>query len=278
LVIPADPASNKIIVSIHVYEPYTFSLNRGTAVSWDKNNIAHTSPITNPIDRAYHKFVSNGIPVIIGEFASSKNNNINDRVEWTKFYVNYAMSKGLRSFVWDCGVDDIFWNFDRSANTWKYPQVLDALIQTANGSFTELPTNITGNLGNYIFGTDGDGSTNYTHARWELSNDNVILAKTSGTKLVLQLSNAPSATMQLVWQGPTSESWWNANDILGETGNVINGLGVTWNAGTNTLTINLSEALADYAAFVTQPDLNLIIAYYGGNSVNVLGIMSANLE
>nr|AGS51727.1 glycoside hydrolase family 5 [uncultured bacterium contig00037] len=168
LVIPNDSASNKIIVSIHVYEPYTFSYNRGTAVSWDKNNTSHTSPITNPIDRVYDKFVSNGIPVIIGEFASSKNNNINDRVEWTKFYVNYAMSKGLRCFVWDCGVDDIFWNFDRSANTWKYPQVRDALIQTANSSITEPQTPpTTSSLGNYFYG--GASNENLDQAVWALS-------------------------------------------------------------------------------------------------------------
>jgi hypothetical protein len=112
--------------------------------------------------------VSNGIPVIIGEFASSKNNNINDRVEWTRFYVNYAMSKGLRCFVWDCGVDDIFWNFDRSANTWKYPQVRDALIQTANSSITEPQTPpTTSSLGNYFYG--GASNENLDQAVWALS-------------------------------------------------------------------------------------------------------------
>nr|AGS52282.1 glycoside hydrolase family 5 [uncultured bacterium contig00061] len=144
-----------------------------------------------------------------------------------------------------------------------------------------LPVNITGNLGNYSWG-ENNGPV-YTQARWELSSANVTLAKTPGTKLVLQLSNVPASALHLVWQGPTNaiagntSLWWKQAEILNDTGGIINGSSTTWDASSKTLTINLSAA-ADYAAFITQPDLNLIIAYYGGDSVNALGITSANLN
>jgi len=75
LVIPADIVQNKIIVSIHSYEPFNFcypedQLPDSTA-SWSSSNSGQTSLITSPIDNAYNKFVSQGIPVIIGEFAAA---------------------------------------------------------------------------------------------------------------------------------------------------------------------------------------------------------------
>ncbi|MCL2443589.1 MAG: glycoside hydrolase family 5 protein, partial [Treponema sp.] len=103
LVLPNDTADKKLIVSIHFYEPYNFALRRGTgAVStWNKNNFADTDPITSRIDRAVTLFVSQGIPVIIGEFGAMNRNNEAVRAEWAEFYVSYARSKGIPCIWWD---------------------------------------------------------------------------------------------------------------------------------------------------------------------------------
>jgi hypothetical protein len=157
--------------------------------------------------------------------------------------------------------------------------VNDLGIVSANLIANTVPAPINGNLGNYRFGiVDDIGTINYQQAVWELSSANVTAAKTMGAKLVLVLSQAPVATMQLVWQGPDNNLWWNQSDILGELGDVNDGTGSVWDAGTNTLTINLTEAFADsYSTFIDQSSINLVIAYYGGNNVNDLGIVSANL-
>ena len=139
------------------------------------------------------------------------------------------------------------------------------------------PNPITGNLGNYRFGLQEDGvSANYSQAVWELTGENLTNAKTAGARLVLVLQAAPSSSLQLIWQGPENQIWWKQVNILGDNGNILNANAASWNESAKTLTINLS-ALDDYNSFTVQPSLNIIIAYYGGNSVNTLGIVSANL-
>jgi len=294
LTLPADSAKNKLIVSFHSYQPYDFALNTDpTKNSWNKNSSGDTSPITGPIDRYYTKFVSKGIPVIIGEFGAMNKNNEAVRAQWAEYFVSYARSKGIKCFWWDNGVTtgsgELFGLLNRQNNTFTYTALLNGMMSGAGSTgwtpptppdTPTPPTTITGNLGNYQFGTQEDGvSPNYTQAVWVLSGTNLTTAKTAGAKLVLVLSTAPTATMQFVWQGPANNLWWNQKDILGNTGSVISATGVTWNSGTKTLTIPLTaNSIDNYSAFTTQPSLNIIIAYYGGENVNALGIVSANIQ
>jgi len=284
LLIPNDPANtkNKIIVSIHAYSPYEFAHQYGTpdaVATWDVNNLADKGGVNYAIDNAYATFVSKGIPVIIGEFGSREEKAIVYREAWSEYYVAYAKSKGIPCFLWDD--NGWFKLFDRNNLTFYAPSVLAALMNgltiTLPSDDLPIPNPSGGNMGNYHFGLGEDGVTPvYQQAVWSLSGSNLSLAKTSGTRLVLVLSQNPSAVMQLVWQGPANEIWWQSNDILGNTGSP-NGTGATWDAGAKTLTINLADALADYGSFTAQPSLNIIIAYYGTANINDLGIVSANL-
>jgi endoglucanase len=132
LTIPVDTAQNKIIVSYHAYEPYNFALNKDSPVNtWSQSNSSDTSPITSRIDQANSTFVSKGIPVIIGEFgALDKSNNEPARAAWVEFYVKKAAEKGIRCFWWDDGGD--FKLFNRSNNTFYFPQIKDAIMRGAN--------------------------------------------------------------------------------------------------------------------------------------------------
>jgi endoglucanase len=130
LVIPADPLneSNRIIVSIHAYEPYNFALNENSNVTtWSKNNLSDTSPITGWVDRAYTLFVSRGFPVILGEFGSLNRNDEAVRAEWAEYYVSYAKSKGIKCFWWDDGGNISLLN--RRTNTFYFPQIVAALMR-----------------------------------------------------------------------------------------------------------------------------------------------------
>jgi endoglucanase len=76
--LPTDTTANKLIVSIHAYTPYDFCYpyNQSQTPNWSNSNSSDTSAIQSAIQPAYDKFVSKGIPVIIGEFGSvNKNNN-----------------------------------------------------------------------------------------------------------------------------------------------------------------------------------------------------------
>jgi len=127
LVIPTDTVPDKIIVSYHAYEPYNFALNEGGGAAWSSTSLDDTNPITERIDLAYTKFISKGIPVIIGEFGATTKNNEQTRANWAEYYVRYAKSKGIPCFWWDGGSDG-FKLFNRSNNTFHYPAILTGLM------------------------------------------------------------------------------------------------------------------------------------------------------
>jgi len=130
LLIPNDPVNteNKIIVSIHAYEPYNFALNENSPVNtWSRDNPADTAPIIERIERAYNLFVSKGFPVIMGEFGALNKNNEEARAAWAQYYVSYAMGRGVKCFWWDNGGDFILLN--RTAKFFYYPLIVEALMR-----------------------------------------------------------------------------------------------------------------------------------------------------
>nr|ABW39347.1 glycoside hydrolase family 5 [uncultured bacterium] len=171
LTLPTDSAVNKLIVSFHSYSPYNFALNKDSPINtWSSDNSADTSPITGPIDRYYTKFISQGIPVIIGEFGAMNKSNEAVRAQWAEYYISYAWSKGIKCFWWDNGVTsgdgEKFGLLNRQNNTFTYNALLNGMMSGTGGAGpnppTPLvtptpPTTITGNLGTYQFGTQEDG-------------------------------------------------------------------------------------------------------------------------
>jgi endoglucanase len=137
LVVPPDPASDKIVVSIHSYTPYNFALNQGAGRvnRWSVDNSSDTSAITTMIDRANSAFVSKGIPVIMGEFGAVDRNNEADRAAWVEYYISYARSRGIKCILWDnggfSGDGELFGFFNRNFNTFKFDKMLDAMMCAA---------------------------------------------------------------------------------------------------------------------------------------------------
>jgi endoglucanase len=301
--LPTDTASGKQIVGFHYYEPGNFSLltTSHTWAEFENGNIAKY------FAQFKTKFIDNGIPVIIGENGPARyvdypgNTGFNssnvatakaNRLTFIDLLYGTARANGLVPFYWENGS----WTYENAAegdfslinrnngqaNSTESAEVITRMMTAINNatppSSPTPPTNITGNLGNYRFGTDdGVNFTNYNQAVWELSSSNVTLAKTTGTKLVLQLTGIPNKSIILSWQNPSTSSWWNEKNILGDTGNILNAGSVTW--GSNTLTITLNaDTVDDYAnTFPSAASLNIILQY-GGSNVNDLGIISANLQ
>lgn len=128
------PDDKKIIVSIHSYSPYNFALNKSGTADFSSTNANDTRDIDNLVDSIYNKFVSQGIPVILGEFgAMNKNENTAARVDWATYYISKATEKGIPCFWWDNGAfngsGENFGLIDRSTQTWKYPEIVDALMK-----------------------------------------------------------------------------------------------------------------------------------------------------
>ncbi len=131
--LPEDGAENRIIVSVHAYTPYDFALNMSGGSTFTLENSSQTRDIDSFMDKLYARYVSRGIPVLIGEFgALIKGNNMQDRVNFTAYYVSSARARGLTCCWWDnhafSGSGEKFGLIDRKTMEWKAPKILEAIM------------------------------------------------------------------------------------------------------------------------------------------------------
>jgi len=133
LVVPKD---TNIAVSIHAYMPYNFAMNIGTgstAVFGDAEK--------NYIDKIFRllneTFVKKGVPVVIGEFAATNKDNLQDRINFTKFYTATASAYGIPCCWWDNNNlgdsgTDAMGLLNRKTLTIMYPEIVQALLDGWN--------------------------------------------------------------------------------------------------------------------------------------------------
>jgi endoglucanase len=121
---------DKLIVSVHAYEPYDFALNTQGRGLWneDKGNI---DTIMKSIKKL---FIDKNIPVIIGEFGAMGKpveGNLEDRAAWAQYYTGAARAIGVPCIWWDNGLfegeGETFGLIDRVNLEWKYPEIVEAL-------------------------------------------------------------------------------------------------------------------------------------------------------
>ena len=127
------PEDDKIIVSVHAYLPYKFALSDEKVLEWDADNIADTRDIDNLMEQLDKYFISNDIPVIIGEYGARNKYNLNARVAWAHYYVSAAAEKGIPCIWWDNGAfvgsGENFGLLNRTMLTWEYPEIIDAIME-----------------------------------------------------------------------------------------------------------------------------------------------------
>jgi aryl-phospho-beta-D-glucosidase BglC (GH1 family) len=126
LVLPTDSAENRLIVTIHFYDPYDFAGNGKQTVWGDKalpGDWANESNVRNTFNSVKNKFVNNGIPVIIGEYGAviqSSETGKAHRKYYMEYVTKYAADCGFIPFYWDNGGakagSEGFGLFNRSSN------------------------------------------------------------------------------------------------------------------------------------------------------------------
>lgn len=134
--LPSDSVENRIIVEAHAYTPYNFALNTESADSTfdlDRDQ-SKKSEITQFLGKLYNRFVSRGVPVMMDEFgAVEKSENIQDRVNFTAWYVAAAAARGIPCFWWDnhnfSGQGERFGLIDRRTCEWVYPDIVQAIME-----------------------------------------------------------------------------------------------------------------------------------------------------
>ncbi|MCL2819242.1 MAG: cellulase family glycosylhydrolase [Oscillospiraceae bacterium] len=143
--LPRDTVEDRLIVSLHSYEPWSFALRtgEGSVTTWSASDSNDTEPITRFIDLAYEIFVKNGIPVLMGEMGAINRDNLDARVAWAEFYAAYATSKNITCFWWDNGSywvltqrdwgwEQTFGLLDRANIEIAHPQIVDALMRATS--------------------------------------------------------------------------------------------------------------------------------------------------
>lgn len=120
------PNDNRLIVSVHNYFPYEFSL--GSDFEWG------TDTDKAQMDAAFNylknKFIDNGLPVIMGEWSSINNNNKTDRIAHADYYARGCVSRGILPIWWDNGNFNGSAIFNRKTLTWYFPEIADTIINS----------------------------------------------------------------------------------------------------------------------------------------------------
>lgn len=138
---PVDTVSDRLIVSVHAYTPYDFALKSasesGSTSEFDPTTLSSTMQITQFMDGLYNKFISQGIPVVIGEFgARDKSLNHQAKVNYATFYVAQAKARGMTCYWWDnnafSGAGELFGLYNRSTNLWPYPEIVAGMMKYLN--------------------------------------------------------------------------------------------------------------------------------------------------
>lgn len=139
-VMPTDvnEGNSRLLVSVHAYIPYEFALQSpaesGSVSKFDYTSKSSTEKIDTMMQLLYDKYISQGTAVVIGEFgARQKEDNLQDRVDFTSYYVAAARAKGISCLWWDNnafeGTGENFGLMDRSTVTWVEPDIVEAMMK-----------------------------------------------------------------------------------------------------------------------------------------------------
>lgn len=129
MVVPED---DHIAVSLHAYTPYDFALNTaaGSQTTFGENDKKLLDKLFELINRT---FVEKGIPVVLGEFAATNKDNLDDRVAYAYYYAQAAGHFNIPICWWDNGnfdaIGEAMGIFNRRTITFVYPEILQALLE-----------------------------------------------------------------------------------------------------------------------------------------------------
>jgi endoglucanase len=143
---PTDPTPNRLILTVHYYDPYLFAL-QGKNHKWgsaspspDRDDWGQEDFVVKQFDKLKATFIDKGIPVLIGEYGATHQGGFDD---YQRYYVEYvtkaAVDRGMLPVLWDNGAigsgGEKFGFIDRRANSVAYPDVIAALRRAATSSY-----------------------------------------------------------------------------------------------------------------------------------------------
>ncbi|MCD7729913.1 MAG: glycoside hydrolase family 5 protein [Oscillospiraceae bacterium] len=119
--LPDDPAG-RCIVSVHYYTPWQFCIT-GEHSTWGTDE--EIKEMESLVGKLSDTFCSNGIPVIVGEYAASGSDKASC-VDFIERFVSLCKQSGIAVFYWDNGSQ-----IDRNTYEWRDPEFLEAMQRAA---------------------------------------------------------------------------------------------------------------------------------------------------
>ena len=118
-----------------------FALDIKGKSHFDASKKNYTNDIDSFMDKLYKKFISQGTPVVIGEFGAlaklnvKKEQNVQDRVDYAAYYIAAARARGMTCLWWDnnafTGDGENFGLYYRTGGYFIFEDIVDALMKYA---------------------------------------------------------------------------------------------------------------------------------------------------
>ncbi|SFQ54636.1 endoglucanase [Flavobacterium akiainvivens] len=141
--IPEDVTPNRLLMEVHYYDPYNFTLNENSTITqW--GSIATDPALTETwanesyVDAQFQSmktnFIDQGVGVILGEFGAIVRTDVAGSETYREHYINYvstsARSHGLVPVYWDNGFigNHTMALFNRNTGEVLYPGILEAVM------------------------------------------------------------------------------------------------------------------------------------------------------
>lgn len=143
-VMPADTIANRLMMEVHYYDPYNFTINEKSKI-WQWGAIATDPKATETwaneayADAQFEKmkthFIDKGVAVILGEYSAMTRGEYEGheryRVYWDAYITKSAYKHGLVPMYWDAGLTGNHASglFDRKTGAQPYPYLVDAIVK-----------------------------------------------------------------------------------------------------------------------------------------------------
>ena len=141
--LPTDSAKNRLILSVHCYDPYLYAL-MGQTHTWgrlspNRDDWGQEDYIVAQFDKLKSRYVDQGVPVLIGEYGAVQQDGYED---YRRYYMEYvtkaAVDRGLVPVYWDNGDrgGKGFALIDRGSNSVVQPKVMEAMLRAATSAYS----------------------------------------------------------------------------------------------------------------------------------------------
>jgi len=145
--LPGDTAASRLMMEIHYYDPYNFTLNDASGI-WQWGSIATNPAVTETwaneayTDSQFQKmktnFIDKGVPVILGEYSAMLRTEYDApgkyRTFWDEYITHSAYQHGLVPMYWDNGAvtNHNAGLFNRGAATEAFPDTITAIVEAGS--------------------------------------------------------------------------------------------------------------------------------------------------